>query len=50
MSAEDRSFTVASRSAREAIRVVADGFVEFEGETFSEDLLDWGRSSEGGRS
>ena len=38
---EGRSFTVASRSAREAIRAVADGFVEFEEGAVSEDPLNW---------
>src|SRR5919107_1808426 len=38
---ESRSFTVASPSAREAIRAVAEGFVEFGEEIVSEDPLDW---------
>ncbi len=38
---ESRSFTVASRSAREAIRAVADEFEEFGKETVSEDPLNW---------
>jgi acetyl-CoA carboxylase beta subunit len=38
---EGRSFTVSSRSAREAIQAVADGFVEFGEEIVSEDPLDW---------
>jgi len=38
---ESRSLTVASPSAREAIRAVAEGFVEFGEEIVSEDPLDW---------
>ncbi|HZY57186.1 MAG TPA: carboxyl transferase domain-containing protein, partial [Rubrobacteraceae bacterium] len=38
---ESHSFTVSSRSAREAIQAVADGFVEFGEEIVSEDPLDW---------
>ena len=38
---EGRSFTVSSRSAREAIRAVADGFVEFGEKIVSRDPLDW---------
>src|SRR5919199_1729815 len=38
---ENRSSTVASPSAREAIRAVADRFVEFGEEIVSEDPLDW---------
>ena len=38
---ESRSFTVSSPSAREAIRAVADEFVEFAGGIVSEDPLDW---------
>ncbi|MDQ3841911.1 MAG: acetyl-CoA carboxylase [Actinomycetota bacterium] len=43
MSAEQEgpSFTVASRSAREAIRMVAEGFEEFGKGIVSEDPLDW---------
>src|SRR5215212_4583480 len=43
MSAEQEgpSFTVASRSAREAIRMVAEGFEEFGKGIVSEDQLDW---------
>src|SRR5215216_4892187 len=36
-----RPFTVSSRSAREAIRAVAERFVEFGEEIVSEDPLDW---------
>ena len=38
---ESRSFSVASPSAREAIRAVADGFAEFGREIVSQDPLDW---------
>jgi acyl-CoA carboxylase subunit beta len=43
MSAEEesRSFTVASPSAREVIRAVAEGFAEFGEGIVSEDPLDW---------
>ena len=43
MSAEQevRSFSVASRSAREVIRAVTDRFVEFKEEIVSEDPLSW---------
>ena len=37
----NRSFSVSSPSAREAIRAVAGGFAEFGEETVSEDPLDW---------
>jgi acetyl-CoA carboxylase carboxyl transferase subunit beta len=38
---EGRPFTVSSRSAREAVRAVAERFVEFGEEIVSEDPLDW---------
>ncbi|HZC84877.1 MAG TPA: carboxyl transferase domain-containing protein, partial [Rubrobacter sp.] len=41
MEQRNRPFSVASPSAREAIRAVGDGFAEFGEETVSEDPLDW---------